>query len=196
MPDNIVNEEDLNRSLWMDYPFIRRNNSNRRCSSTSHKEKGSHSKTRFVSEIALFSALSGIGAMIPVPSPVGSVALDSFPGYFMALWRGSLSGALVCAIGHMLSALRAGFPLGYLHVPVALLMALVGAATAIVKRKMGVIAGLSTGISINTAGVVLAVPTMGWEILLVLTPILFVASLINAAIAGVIYEAIRRIVKS
>lgn len=162
----------------------------------SPEKKGNYSKTRLVSEIALFSALSGVGAMIPVPSPVGSVALDSFPGYFMALWRGSLSGALVCAIGHLLSALRAGFPLGYLHVPVALLMALVGATTAVVKRKMCVIAGLAAGISMNTAGVVLAVPTMGWEILPILTPILFVASLINAAVAGIIYGAIKRIVKS
>ncbi|MBS7641117.1 MAG: ECF transporter S component [Candidatus Bathyarchaeia archaeon] len=159
-------------------------------------EKGNYSKTRLISETALFSALSGVGAMIPVPSLVGSVALDSFPGYFIALWRGSLSGALVCAIGHLLSAWRASFPLGYLHVPVALLMALVGATTAAVKRKIGVIAGLTAGISINTAGVVLAVPTMGWGILPIFTPILFVASLINAAIAGIIYEAIKRIMKS
>jgi|YelNatPaOPRAMG01_1025707.scaffolds.fasta_scaffold45752_4 uncharacterized membrane protein len=161
----------------------------------SQEETSKPQKARLISEIVLFSALSGIGAMIPVPSPVGSVALDSFPGYFMALWRGAASGALVSAVGHLLSSLRAGFPLGYLHIPVALLMALVGAVTALVKRKFGVVAGLATGVTINTAGVVLAIPTMGWGIIPILTPILFAASLINAAAAGIAYGAINKVIK-
>jgi len=150
------------------------------------------SKTRLISEIVIFSALSGIGAMIPIPSPVGSIALDSFPGYFMALWRGLPSGALVCAIGHLLSSLRAGFPLGYIHIAVMLLMALVGAVTAILNRKLGVISGLVGGVTLNTAGVVLAVPVYGWGILTVLTPILLVASVVNAALAGIVHMAISK----
>lgn len=152
-------------------------------------------KARLISEIVIFSALSGVGAMIPVPSPVGSVALDSFPGYFMALWRGTASGALVCAVGHLLSSIRSGFPLGYFHVPVILLMAFVGAITAMTSKKFGVAAGLASGIAVNTAGAVLAVPAMGWEILPALTPLLFAASLINAALAGIVYKAIRKVIK-
>ncbi|MCS7096395.1 MAG: ECF transporter S component [Candidatus Bathyarchaeota archaeon] len=159
------------------------------------KEIAKPPKARLISEIVLFSALSGIGAMIPIPSPVGSVALDSFPGYFMALWRGTTSGALVCAIGHLLSSIRSGFPLGYLHIPVILLMMMVGAATALMNRKFGVVAGLASGIAINTAGAVLAVPAMGWEVLPMLTPILFVASLINASAAGMVYEVTKKIIK-
>lgn len=162
----------------------------------SHGENVKPSKARVISEIVLFSAVSGIGAMIPIPSPVGSVALDSFPGYFMALWRGTASGALVCAIGHLLSSIRSGFPLGYLHIPVTLLMALVGAVTAVLNRRFGAVVGLVGGIAINTAGVVLAVPAMGWGVLPVLTPILFAASLINAIVAGIVYETINKVIKS
>lgn len=150
------------------------------------------SNARLISEIVIFSALSGIGAMIPIPSPVGSIALDSFPGYFMAIWRGLLSGALVGALGHFLSAFRAGFPLGYIHMAVILLMALVGAVIAKLKNKIGVIGGLAGGVAINTAGAVLAVPVYGWGIIQILTPILFLASVLNAAIAGIVYSAITK----
>lgn len=144
-----------------------------------------------LSEIAIFSAISAIGAMIPIPSPVGSIALDSFPGYFMALWRGVVGGASVCALGHLLSSLRAGFPLGLMHIAIALLMASVGAVTAITKKKFGTVVGLSFGVAINTAGVVLAVPVLGWGIVPILLPILFVASAVNAIIAGLLYKALK-----
>ncbi|MCS7097494.1 MAG: ECF transporter S component [Candidatus Methanomethyliaceae archaeon] len=149
-------------------------------------------KAKMISEIAIFSAISGIGAMMPIPSPVGSIALDSFPGYFMALWRGIVGGASVCAIGHLISAIRAGFPLGSIHIAVALLMAFVGFVTAIVNKKFGTLLGLSSGVIINTAGVVLAVPALGWGIIPILLPILFVASVVNATIAGIIYKSIKR----
>jgi uncharacterized membrane protein len=145
-------------------------------------------KTRILAEIAILSAISGIGAMIPIPSPIGSIALDSFPGYFMALWRGAFSGALVCAIGHLLSSIRAGFPLGLLHIAIALLMATVGIIIAIVKNRFGVITGLISGIILNTIGVVIVVPVLGWGAIIVITPILFLASLVNAIIAGIIYK--------
>ncbi|MEM1573000.1 MAG: hypothetical protein QXI49_04565 [Candidatus Methanomethylicaceae archaeon] len=148
-------------------------------------------KVKRLSEIAIFSALSSIGAMIPIPSPVGSIALDSFPGYFMALWRGVFSGASVCAIGHLLSSLRAGFPLGLIHIPIALLMASVGVITAITSKRFGVFIGLSFGVIINTAGVVLAVPVLGWGIIPILLPILLTASIINAIIAGILYKFMR-----
>lgn len=145
-------------------------------------------KTRLIAEIAIFSAISGIGAMIPIPSPIGSIALDSFPGYFMALWRGKISGALVCAIGHLLSAMRAGFPLGLIHIAIALLMAIVGLTIAIIKNKFGVSIGLISGVILNTIGVLIVVPVLGWGAIIVITPILFLASLINAIIAGIIYK--------
>lgn len=150
-------------------------------------------RERQVAEVAIFSALSAVGAMIPMPSPVGSIALDSFPGYFMAIWRGAWSGAIVCAFGHLISAFRSGLPLMHMHLPVAVLMAGVGILTAILKKRFGVIVGLAGGVALNTIGGVLAVPVLGWGFLPVITPYLLVASTINAAAAGVIYKAFEKL---
>lgn len=148
--------------------------------------------SKLAARIALLSALSGVGAFIPIPSPVGSVALDSAPGYFAALAYGPLSGALICAMGHAISATRAGYPLGVIHVPVALLMATVGAVTALVSKRKGPALGLATGVAINTMGAPLAVPIFGWGVLPILLPLLFLASLINAILAGAAFKAIKR----
>jgi uncharacterized membrane protein len=150
------------------------------------------SKIRLLSEVAIFSALSGLGALIPIPSPVGSIALDSFPGYFMALWRGALGGALVGAIGHLLSSFRAGFPLGPIHIAIALLMAAVGVVTAVLKKRFGIIAGLVGGVFVNVAGSVLVAPVLGWSMVPVIATFLLVASVINAAIAGIICKTLER----
>lgn len=151
------------------------------------------SSGRLIAEIAIFSALSAIGALIPIPSPVGSIALDSFPGYFMAIWRGIIGGATVCAIGHLLSAFRAGFPLGFLHLAITILMACVGILTAILKKRFNVIVGLVGGIALNTFGGILVVPLLGWGFLFFLIPFLLVASTLNAAIAGIVYKAFKKL---
>ena len=41
-----------------------------------------------------------------------SIALDSLPGFFAALSLGALSGGIVGALGHFMTALVHGFPLG------------------------------------------------------------------------------------
>src|SRR5665648_13939 len=69
--------------------------------------------------LALFSALSVVGSFIKIPSPVGSLAFDSFPGFFVALFFGPAEGALVSGLGHLATAATSGFPLGILHIPIA-----------------------------------------------------------------------------
>ncbi|RLG60216.1 alpha-ribazole transporter [Candidatus Geothermarchaeota archaeon] len=145
-----------------------------------------------LARVGILSALSAVGAMIPVPSPVGSIALDSFPGFFAAIAYGPLEGALVCAVGHMASATRAGYPLGFIHVLVALLMMVVGIATAVISKKFGVIPGLIVGVLINTAGAPLAIPVFGFAILPILVPFLAIAAAFNAFLAGLVYGALRK----
>ncbi|MCG8616904.1 MAG: ECF transporter S component, partial [Desulfobacterales bacterium] len=53
---------------------------------------------------AIFIALSAVGAMIKIPSPVGTIGLDSGPGYFCGLAFGYRTGSLVIFIGHLLTA--------------------------------------------------------------------------------------------
>jgi hypothetical protein len=79
---------------------------------------------RKMSLIALFIALSVIGAAIKIPAIIGSVALDVFPALLAGAFFGAVPGAIVGGFGHMVSALIGGMPLGPLHLIVAISMTL------------------------------------------------------------------------
>lgn len=78
--------------------------------------------TRNIIVIAVFGAAAVGGGLLKIPSPYGSIALDSLPGYFVAAFFNPVLGGLVGVIGHLGSAATAGFPLGHLHVVIAIQM--------------------------------------------------------------------------
>ncbi|EKN65719.1 hypothetical protein BABA_19041 [Neobacillus bataviensis LMG 21833] len=80
-------------------------------------------KGKFVSWLAMFIALSVVGAALKIPAIVGSVALDAFPALLAAVLLSSGAGAMVAAFGHLLSAVLSGFPLGPMHFLIAAEMA-------------------------------------------------------------------------
>ena len=152
-------------------------------------------KTLLVARISVFTALSVIGSFINPYPPIPTIAFDSSPGFFAALYFGVLDGILITGIGHLVTALINGFPLGYLHYIIAFGMALAGGAMGLVNRtnkKWGFIPAAITGVAINTALSVIMVPTMGWAAMLtfVAFPLLLAASL-NAIIAVLVYVGIR-----
>lgn len=77
-----------------------------------------------ISWLALFIALSTVGAAIKIPAVIGSIALDVFPALLAAVLLGSGAGAIVGGLGHLLSALIGGMPLGPFHFMIATEMAL------------------------------------------------------------------------
>ncbi|HJV31740.1 MAG TPA: ECF transporter S component [Bacillales bacterium] len=98
---------------------------------------------RKVSLLALFIALSVIGASIKIPSFVGSIALDAFPAMLAGVLIGKKNGAIVAAFGHLISAYFAGFPLGPMHLVIAVEMAvLVWCFGIIYQTGKKLIAGL------------------------------------------------------
>ncbi|MED3562939.1 ECF transporter S component [Bacillus xiapuensis] len=72
-----------------------------------------------LSWLALFTALSVVGASIKIPAFVDSVALDVFPALMAAALLGGRFGAIAAAFGHLLSAMLGGFPLGPMHILIA-----------------------------------------------------------------------------
>ena len=54
-----------------------------------------------MSLLALFIALSVIGAPIKSPAVIGSVALDVFPALFASVLIGKRTGAVVSGLGYM-----------------------------------------------------------------------------------------------
>jgi uncharacterized membrane protein len=149
-------------------------------------------RTLLVARITVFAALSVVGSFIHLPSPVPSVAFDSAPGFFVALYFGPLDGFCVLGLGHMATAVVSGFPLGILHLPIAVGLAFGGAATGLVNRRWSFIPAIATGIAINTALVVLAIPVLGVAATLSFTPFLLLAAIVNGVVATLAYLALRR----
>ncbi|MDO6658250.1 ECF transporter S component [Anaerobacillus sp. 1_MG-2023] len=134
--------------------------------------------------LAMFIALSVVGALIKIPSVIGSVALDAFPALVAAVLLGSRSGALIAGFGHLLSALIVGFPLGPMHLLIAVEMAvlvwLFGALYEKSKRKTAV------GFFLIGNGVVAPLPflfMLGMGFYMAIMPGLVVASAINLVLA-------------
>lgn len=159
------------------------------------KAKGSDGRTNWTyraARIPVFCALSVIGSFIHLPGQISTVAFDSAPGFFAALYFGPLDGAVVCGIGHLATSIINNFPLGILHFPIALGLACAGAAIGWVNTRWNAFGGLGVGIVINTALVVLAVPAIGWVATISFLPFLFLAACVNGVLAGAVYFGVRK----
>lgn len=69
--------------------------------------------------IAVFAVTSFVLGLVKFGG-TGSIALDAFPGYFVAAFFSPLLGGIVALLGHILSAAVAGFPLGSAHILISL----------------------------------------------------------------------------
>ena len=145
--------------------------------------------------IGLLVALSVVGALIKIPSILGTPAFDSLPGYFAAAALGAGTGALVAALGHLATAYTAGFPLSLpIHLLVAVLMAVAAGVFGLLARKnlflAAALAVLVNGVA--APAVFLLIPRFGPAFFTAATPSLVVASLLNVGGAVVLYLGHRR----
>jgi hypothetical protein len=139
---------------------------------------------KFISWLAMLTALSAVGAAIKFPAIVGSVALDAFPALLAAGIMGGGAGAIVGALGHLVSAMLGGFPLGPMHFLIAAEMAvLVWLFGFIYKRNKKLLAAV-----IFILGNALIAP-LPFALLISkgfymgIVPSLLIASIINIGIA-------------
>ena len=149
---------------------------------------------RRVARMAIFIALAAVGALIKIPSPTGTVALDSSPGYFSAVAFGWLEGGIVIALGHILTAATTGFPLG---IPVHLFVAVQMFAWAVVfwflKEKVHLWAGVVVATFCNgVLGAMTVIPIGGIGLFTALLPGLVVGSAINIVLAALAFMIVDR----
>lgn len=150
---------------------------------------------RQLARMAVLIALSAVGALIKIPSPTGTVALDSTPGFFAGAAFGSIPGVIVGAIGHLLSAATTGFPLGPpIHLLIALVVMPVSvAAFGFLARKTFLILAAIVAIWLNAvAGVAVVIPFIGVGAAIAYLIPLLVGATINVVIAGVAYKLLER----
>jgi len=146
-----------------------------------------------IARMAIFIALSAVGAFIKIPSPTGTVAMDSCPGYFSVLAWGYLEGAIVIALGHLFTAATVGFPLGWFHLVIAVEMMAWAAVLRFCTEKIHVIVGIAAATFCNgVLGAAISIPFFGWGLFYALLPFLVVASFIDVTIAAVAYMIVKK----
>jgi uncharacterized membrane protein len=152
--------------------------------------------SRRITLTAVLVALTVIGAAIKVPAIIGSVALDAFPALLAAALLGGPAGAIVGGIGHLLSALIGGMPLGALHGIIAVEMALLAFVFSIfykIGRKW--LASVLFVLGNTFAAPLPFLFLLGEAFYLSLVPSLFVGSVINTVIAWIVIPRLASIMK-
>lgn len=150
---------------------------------------------------SLLIALSFIGADIKI---MNTIAFDSMPGFFAALFISPIYGAAIAAAGHFFTALLSGFPLSLpVHMIIMANMAVTMLAfgriyAALMQKGTGeakalVLAG-TVGIIINGPGSVAVLlpfllPTLGAAGIIIYMPVLSAASAANIILAFLLYRA-------
>ncbi|MGM0420095.1 MAG: ECF transporter S component [Bacillota bacterium] len=137
--------------------------------------------------------MAALGAYIIIPGPTGSIALDSAPGFIAVIILGPGEGAVVLGLGHLLSAVRAGMPLGPAHFLIAFLMAAIAPVYSYVWKKAGPVGAGFVGVLMN--GVVIngaLIPVFGaaffWTLLLPLS----LAAALNIFMASLMIFLLQR----
>lgn len=159
------------------------------------KATNSPVSARNLAIMAIFIALSAVGSLIKIPSPLGSIGLDSAPGFFAAIGFGPWVGFIVIAVGHLLSSAIVGFPLTLpLHIAIAIGMGLCALVFRWLGRKGPIWLVVSVVVTslLNSFGLGLIVlPIGGWGMYIASVPSLLVAAVVNLVIAAVAYYAVR-----
>lgn len=146
--------------------------------------------------------LSAVGAMIKIS---GSIAFDSMPGFFAALFLGPWAGAIVAGLGHLLTALTSGFPLTIpMHLVLVLEMGLFAYLFGIIYKKRGSIVASIVAIILNgpvasllavPMSIILRLPFSGWALFGVVIVPLTLASIANVLLAVIVYNIINKRVR-
>lgn len=148
--------------------------------------------------IALFVAISYIGALVKLPGPVSTIALDSFSGYLGGLILGGVYGGFVGMIAHLFVSMISGFPLSVpVHTIISIMMFVSIFCYSKVSNKYNIILGSIAGVLINGVLMPLALmilPFMDKGFLISLIPILVVASVTNIVLSNVIYASIKNLI--
>lgn len=147
--------------------------------------------------ISMLVAISFIGSLIKIQ---GTIALDSMPGFFAALYLGPVAGAIVASIGHILTSMSSGFPLSLpMHLLITLGMGISVYLFGIIYKKFNGIAACIAGILLNGVALVfflapftimLGIPLNGTAFILAMIVPLTLASAVNVILAYTIYKTI------
>ncbi|KOS68611.1 membrane protein [Lysinibacillus contaminans] len=143
---------------------------------------------------AMVAAICAIGAVIKVPSFVSTAALDSAPAFLSVVFLSPMLAGVAGMIGYFITALTSGFPLGPLHIIIALEMFVVVWIFGFMHKKglnllKWPVALILNGIVAPLPFYFIISPAFFWGSL----PSLFMATLINLVIVAVAMPVISKV---
>ena len=143
---------------------------------------------------AMFAALCAVGGLLIIPLGIGSTALDSAPALISAAFLPPVYAGAVALIGHVASAMYAGFLLGPFHVLIALEMFIIVAVFArLHKAKRNVLKWvffiIANGFLAPLPFYFLITPAFFIGAL----PSILIATVANACIAAVVMPTLKNI---
>lgn len=152
-------------------------------------------KFRRLTFTAMIAALSAIGAMIKIPVGIGSAALDSAPAFLGAALLPAPIAGVAAAIGHMVSAELSGFPMTLpFHALIAIEMFAVVYGFAMLHQRNHHL--LKWLFAVIANGILAPLPfyfLISSQTYYAITPGIFIATVINAVIAGLCLPAITKV---
>ncbi|SEJ65132.1 Protein of unknown function [Bhargavaea ginsengi] len=150
-------------------------------------------RTRLLVMTALVSAMCAIGALVKIPMGIGSAALDSAPALLSAAFLPPAAAGTAAMIGHLISAITGGSPLGPLHLLIAVEMFVVTGGFAWLHHRGRDL--LKWGYFLVGNGVVavlpfywLVTPAFFWTAIIAVPA----ASIVNAIVAGATMPIVRK----
>lgn len=151
--------------------------------------------------IALLIAISFAGANLFFPGT--TIAFDSMPAFFAALFISPVAGALVGALGHFFTSFLKGFPMSLpIHLIImgtmALTMIAFGYTYKIVKGGEGVKLAIAAtvGVIVNAPVSLYFVSLMIGKGIFMLLPILSLGAFLNVLVAIILFKAVKKRVKN
>jgi riboflavin transporter len=152
-------------------------------------------KTKQIVLMAMFIALAFVGSFIKIPSPFGTVALDSAPAFIAAMLLGLVPGAIVAFMGHLLTSLNVGFPLTIpIHLLIATEMGLICALVGIIFRKRNLIMALVVALLLNGVAApasFILIPQFGLPFFSVMLIPILVGSAVNLIIVAIVVRTLK-----
>ncbi|MCW1928919.1 ECF transporter S component [Bhargavaea beijingensis] len=152
-------------------------------------------RTRLLALTAMVSALCAIGALVKIPMGIGSAALDSAPALLSAVFLPPAAAGTAAMIGHLISAVTGGTPLGPFHLLIAAEMFVVIGGFAWLHHHGRNV--LKWGFFLIGNGVLavlpfywLVSPAFFWTAIVAIPA----ATLVNAVIAGAVMPIVRKAV--
>lgn len=98
--------------------------------------------TKKLTIVGVLLALTVVGSFLTVPSPAGTVAFDSLPGYVAAGLFGPVIGGIVGSLGHLINAGMKSFALtipAHLIIAAFMFMAMAAYGALYPKTKIGAV---------------------------------------------------------